>query len=249
MNDQATTYEPTGKRLVIVPAFNESDSIERVVKGLTEHLPEVDIIVIDDGSTDSTSRRVPPPAKVVTLPFNLGIGGAMQTGFRYAAMHGYDVAIQVDGDGQHPPEEVKRLIDHLIESKSDMVVGSRFIEPSGYPQTLARMTGIRFLLAWIRILSGRSFTDCTSGFRAVNRRVINAFAHWYPDDYPEPEVILLLQRGKYVINEIPVRMEERTTGITSIPLTRGLFYVIKVSIALLLDTMRNPWPKGKVDPT
>ena len=243
MKTPTTAYYPHGKRLIIVPAFNEAGSIAHVVQGLAESLPDADIIVIDDGSTDETAVKVPPPARVVTLPFNLGIGGAMQTGFRYAAMHGYDVAVQVDGDGQHPPAEVKRLLEHLSESKCDMVVGSRFLAPSGYPQTMTRMTGIRILRAWIRLLSGKTITDCTSGFRAVNRHVISAFAHWYPDDYPEPEVIMLLARCGYRIEEIPVRMEERTTGQTSIPFFRGLFYVIKVIVALLLDVTRQPWPR------
>jgi len=233
--------------LVIVPAFNESESIDRVVRGLVRELPHADVAVIDDGSTDQTARHVPPGALLISLPFNLGIGGAMQTGYRYAFMHGYATAVQVDADGQHPPDQARKLIDRLSESGADMVIGSRFLEESGYRQGPLRMMGQCVLSGLLRLLTGRRFTDCTSGFRACNRRVISAFAHWYPDDYPEPEVVLLLHRSGFRVEETAVTMQPRTTGQTSIPLHRGVFYVIKVSAALLLDMIRKPWPKGKVD--
>jgi glycosyltransferase involved in cell wall biosynthesis len=232
--------------LIIIPAFNERQSVPKLVDRLRRALPKYDVLVIDDGSTDDTLRQVPPDVAVVSLPFNLGIGGAMQTGFRYAALHGYDIAVQVDGDGQHRPGEVWRLVEHLIQSQSDLVVGSRFLGAGRYRQSLTRMVGIHILDLLIRILSGLPITDCTSGFRVANRRVIRAFAHWYPEDYPEPEVILLLHRGGYKISEVGVRMRQRRAGMTSIPLTRGLFYVMKVTTALLLDVARDPWPRGKV---
>jgi hypothetical protein len=234
--------------LVIVPAFNERQSVGKLAHRLQRALPRFDVLVIDDGSTDDTLRQVPAHAAVVSLPFNLGIGGAMQTGFRYAALHGYDLAIQVDGDGQHRPGEVERLVDHLIESQSDMVVGSRFLGDGKYKQSVTRLVGIGILSRLIRWLSGLPITDCTSGFRVINRRVIQAFAHWYPDDYPEPEVILLLHRSGFKITELGVKMRQRRAGMTSIPLMRGLFYVLKVSTALLLDMTRDPWPAGKVSP-
>jgi glycosyltransferase involved in cell wall biosynthesis len=202
--------------------------------------------VIDDGSTDDTLRQVPPGTAVVSLPFNLGIGGAMQTGYRYASLHGYDVAVQVDGDGQHRPGEVWRLVKKLMDSESDLVVGSRFLEAGRYRQSFTRWVGISMLGSLIQLLSGLRITDCTSGFRVANRRVIRAFAHWYPEDYPEPEVILLLHRAGFKVTEQPVRMRQRRAGMTSIPLTRGLFYVLKVITALLLDMAREPWPRGKV---
>lgn len=237
------------RNLVIMPAYNEQDSVGRVVEALHLHLPDFDIIVIDDGSTDATARCVPAYARVVSLPFNLGIGGAMQTGYRFAAMHGYEVAVQVDADGQHPPESVSKLVEHMKKTGADMVLGSRFLEPGHYDQTFARMLGIRLLGGLIRVLTGRRITDCTSGFRAVNGRVIRAYAYWYPDDYPEPEVVLLLLRCGFRIEEVSTHMLQRTTGQSSIPLMRGLFYVAKVSVCLLLDTIRNPWPRAKVDPT
>jgi glycosyltransferase involved in cell wall biosynthesis len=235
------------KCLVIMPAYNESGSVARVVNELREHLPEFDVLVIDDGSVDHTAHLVPRDATCISLPFNLGIGGAMQTGYKYAMLHGYDLAVQVDADGQHPPSEVRALVEQFLDAKADLLIGSRFIGEGTYKQTLTRMAGIRVLCGLIQLLTGRKVTDCTSGFRVASRRVIRAYAHWYPDDYPEPEVILLLLRAGFSIKEVPIHMEERTTGETSIPFTRGLFYVLKVGIALILDTMRNPWPKGKVD--
>ncbi len=247
MGESPTQPAKLPRCLVIVPAFNESGSIGRVVENLRRELPEADVLVIDDGSTDATPRLVPADAVVVSLPFNLGIGGAMQTGYRYAAMHGYDLAVQVDGDGQHPPSEVRRLLQHAQDTGADLVIGSRFLRPDDYSQTFSRMLGIRILRTWISMLGGKWFTDVTSGFRVANRRVIHAFAHWYPDDYPEPEVVLLLLRAGFAIAELPVHMEQRTTGQTSIPMLRGVFYVIKVATALLLDTMRQPWPQDKVN--
>ena len=232
-----------------MPAFNEGASVRKVVSRLQRALPDFDVLVIDDGSTDDTVRQVPPGTAVVTLPFNLGIGGAMQTGYRYAALHGYDVAVQVDGDGQHRPAEVRRLVAELECGHSDLVVGSRFMEPAKagrYRQTPLRQTGAWFLRALIRRLTGLNVTDCTSGFRAANRRVIRAFAHWYPEDYPEPEVILLLHRAGYRISELSVRMRQRHTGRSSINVLEGVFYVMKVTVCLLLDVVREPWPRGKV---
>ena len=229
-----------------MPAFNEAGSIARVVEDVTHAVPDFDVLVIDDGSTDSTASLVPGSATVISLPFNLGIGSAMQTGYRYAAEQGYDVAIQVDGDGQHPASEIARLIDTLDNSDADLVIGSRFLDGSRYRQSAARAAGSRLLRWLLRLLTGRTYTDCTSGFRAANIKVIRAFSHWYPDDYPEPEVVLLLHRAGFRVVETPVRMEQRTAGASSIPLSRGFYYVLKVAVALLLDTMRHPWPKGRM---
>ncbi|QOV92131.1 glycosyltransferase family 2 protein [Humisphaera borealis] len=238
---------PPGSRcLLLIPAFNEGASVRRLVLRLRRALPTCDILVIDDGSTDDTVRQVPEGTAVVTLPFNLGIGGAMQAGYRYAALHGYDIAVQVDGDGQHRPREVGRLIDELSKSGSDFVVGSRYLGKVHYRQTASRALGAWFLRGVIRTFTGLPITDCTSGFRAANRRVIRAFAHWYPEDYPEPEVILLLHRSGYRISELGVQMRHRKTGQSSIRLFDGLYYVIKVTVCLVLDLVRQPWPRGKL---
>jgi len=246
--DHSHNFRPTPapRCLVIVPVFNESGSIRKVILRLCRALPQFDVLVVDDGSTDDTVRQVPGGIPVVSLPFNLGIGGAMQTGYRYAALHGYDVAVQVDGDGQHRPSEVCRLVDHLLEDKVDLVIGSRFLAETRYRQTVIRRFGSLVLRAVIRILAGLDLTDCTSGFRSANRKVILAFAHWYPEDYPEPEVVLLLRRAGYRVGELAVRMRHRRTGRSSIGLWRGLFYVLKVTVCLLLDLVRDPWPSGKV---
>ncbi len=232
--------------VVIVPAYNEAGSIARVVEGVRRAVPEFDVVVVDDGSTDATASLVPEWATVISLPFNLGIGGAMQTGYRFAAEHGYDVAVQVDGDGQHPASEIAGLVETLRGGDADMVIGSRFLESGRYRQTAARAAGSRLLRFLLRILTGRTYTDCTSGFRAANRRVICAFSHWYPDDYPEPEVVLLLHRSGFRVQETSVRMHQRVSGRSSIPLGHGLYYVLKVAVALLLATARQPWPEGKV---
>ena len=244
--DDNLAKHPGTRCLVIVPVYNESGSIRKVICQLRRALPEFDILVVDDGSTDDTVRQVPQGVPIVSLPFNLGIGGAMQTGYRYAALHGYDVAVQVDGDGQHRPSEVRRLVDHLLNGESDLVVGSRFLEQIRYKQTIIRSIGSWVLRAIIHGLVGMNLTDCTSGFRAANRRVILAFAHWYPEDYPEPEVILLLHRAGYRISELAVRMRHRRSGRSSIGLFSGVFYVLKVTVCLLLDLVRDPWPSGKV---
>ncbi len=236
--------------LVIVPAFNEAATIAQVVEEVRQAAPRLDIVVIDDGSTDGTAARVPAPARVLRLPFNLGIGGAMQTGYRFAAEQGHQVAIQVDGDGQHPAGEIPALLARLDAGDADLVIGSRFLrsgagagDGDGYRQTRSRAAGSGILRHLLRLLTGRTFTDCTSGFRAANRRVIEAFAHHYPDDYPEPEVVLLLQRAGFQIAEVPVAMRHRSAGRSSISLLRGIYYVIKVAVALLLATARKPWPQ------
>lgn len=233
--------------LLIVPAFNEGQSIRKLIARLKLAVPSADVLVIDDGSTDDTARQAKATSRVVSLPFNLGIGGAMQTGYRYADLHGYDIAVQVDGDGQHRPRQVLRLIDQLRDGRTDFVVGSRFLGEGHYAQQPARLVG-GWLLRWmLRTLTGLNITDCTSGFRAANRRVIRAFAHWYPEDYPEPEVILLLHRAGYQVREIPVTMRQRRSGRSSIATASGLFYVVKVAACLLLDMARRPYNNGKVE--
>lgn len=237
--------ENRARGLLIVPAYNEAASIAGVVHDLKKHVPAFDVVVIDDGSTDATAANVPQGARVIRLPFNLGIGGAMQTGYRCAAMEGYEVAVQVDGDGQHRGDQVSKLIDRLEAGGADLVIGSRFLGAGEYHQSAARAAGSGVLRAMLRLLTGRAFTDCTSGFRAANRSIIEAFAHWYPEDYPEPEVVLLLCRAGFNIVEVEVSMNTRAGGRSSIPFTWGVFYVIKVATSLLLDTIRQPWPEGK----
>lgn len=236
------------KCIVIVPAYNEADSIGKLIERLQRSLPGMDVLVVDDGSTDCTAREAATKSRTLSLPFNVGIGGAMQTGYRYADMHGYDIAIQVDGDGQHRPCEVRKLVDTVMNGHADLAVGSRFLEVQrSYHQNPMRVVGSTVLRWMLLILTGEHVTDCTSGFRAANRKVIRAFAHWYPEDYPEPEVILLLHRAGYRVAEVPVSMRQRRNGTSSISGFQGVFYVLKVSLCLMLDLARRPWDNAKVN--
>jgi len=229
--------------LVIIPAFNEEGSVGQVVENVRSHLPQSDILVINDGSKDRTSEKARTcGAKVLDLPFNLGIGGAMQTGYKYAHMKGYDIAIQVDGDGQHDPKEIEKLLDALEERNLDMAIGSRFLERSEYPVSRARRIGIVILSRVISMIVGYEVTDPTSGFRAVNRRVIRLFSADYPQDYPEPEAIVFLHRHGLHIGEVPVGMTARCTGESSITWPRSIYYMVKVLLAIFVDCFKRGSP-------
>ncbi|HBA54176.1 glycosyltransferase family 2 protein [Syntrophorhabdus aromaticivorans] len=231
------------KCLVIIPAFNEEGSVGQVVENVRSHLPQSDILVINDGSKDRTSEKARTcGAKVLDLPFNLGIGGAMQTGYKYAHMKGYDIAIQVDGDGQHDPKEIEKLLDALEERNLDMAIGSRFLERSEYPVSRARRIGIVILSRVISMIVGYEVTDPTSGFRAVNRRVIRLFSADYPQDYPEPEAIVFLHRHGLHIGEVPVGMTARCTGESSITWPRSIYYMVKVLLAIFVDCFKRGSP-------
>ncbi|MBR6329693.1 MAG: glycosyltransferase family 2 protein [Lachnospiraceae bacterium] len=227
------------KKLVIIPAYNEERSI---IKQCSEVIDTggYDIIVVNDGSRDATLQLCRENGiKVLDLAVNLGIGGAMQAGYRYALQRGYDIAVQVDGDGQHDPAFLGAMYDALISQNADMVIGSRFIENEGYQSTASRRLGIRYFSGLMGILTGQALTDPTSGFRMVGRELIREFAANYPHDYPEPEsaVRLLLQNRK--ILEIPVKMRERSGGRSSIGLKGSVYYMIKVTLAILLERMRK----------
>jgi glycosyltransferase involved in cell wall biosynthesis len=228
--------------LAVVPAYNEVAAIGRVVSSLREQAPSFDVLVIDDGSTDDTAAHATAAgASVVKLPFNLGIGGAVQAGFVYAREHDYDYMAQVDGDGQHDPGELAKLLERISgEPAVDMVCGSRFItEDYVYPAPISRRTGIHlFAFALTRIL-GQRISDPTSGFRLYSRRAIALFARDYPHDYPEVEAILMVHAHRLRITEVPVRMHVRETGRSSITKPRSFYYMVKVSLALLAGLMRR----------
>jgi glycosyltransferase involved in cell wall biosynthesis len=233
---------PEKRVLIIVPAFNEEGSIQKVIGGVREHFPQADIIVVNDGSTDCTSERARAGmATVLDLPFNLGIGGAMQAGYRYAYEKGYDMAIQVDGDGQHDPAEISKLLDALETEKVDMVIGSRFIGNSNseYKPALMRKFGISILSRVISSIVGQKISDPTSGFRVANRRTIELFAFNYPQDYPEPEVLVLLHRCDLKMKEIPVAMSGRASGESSITKFRSIYYMVKVLLAIFVDCFKT----------
>jgi glycosyltransferase involved in cell wall biosynthesis len=227
--------------LAVVPAYNEGESVAGVVRSLVERAPLFDVIVIDDGSTDDTARRAATAgAQVVTLPFNLGIGGAVQTGFQYALDHGYDYMAQVDGDGQHEPGELSRLVTALRSDPSlDMVCGSRFVNETDYLAPISRRTGIHLFAFALSKILGQRVTDPTSGFRLYNRRAIRLFAGDYPNDYPEVEAVLMLHAHRLRMAEVPVMMHQRGGGQSSITRGRSLYYMIKVSLALLVGLLRR----------
>lgn len=226
------------KVLLIIPAFNEADNIGGLIANLRRH--QLDALIINDGSTDNTYEICKQlGANIVNLPCNLGIGGAVQTGYKYAYEQGYDIAIQFDGDGQHPAEFVPALIEPLLKNEADMSIGSRYIKKEGFQSSLARRIGIVYFSRLIRIFTGKTVTDPTSGFRAVNRNIMQIFATQYPSDYPEPESIVHVLRIGGKIIEVPVIMLERVGGHSSIHSFRSVYYMIKVSMAILIDAMRG----------
>ncbi len=232
--------ESEKKTLVIIPAFNEEGSIGKVVEGVKTHLPQVDALVVNDGSTDLTSEIAKAKgATVLDLPFNLGIGGAMQAGYKYAYEKGYDSAVQVDGDGQHDPKEIPKLLRTLGETNVDVAMGSRFIGDSDYKASAMRRVGILVLSKAVSVIVGEKLTDPTSGFRAANRRAIQLFSVNYPQDYPEPEAIVLLHQCRLKMKEIPVRINQRYSGESSITKLRSIYYMVKVLLAIFVDCFKK----------
>lgn len=228
--------EKRKKILVIIPAYNEQENIENVLKALMQSYPWVDCIVINDASTDKTEDVLKAcNANYVTLPLNLGIGGGVQTGYQYAKERNYDIAVQMDGDGQHLPEYLKDVIQPIIDDKADVVIGSRFIKKEGFQSSASRRLGIKLLSFMIKILCGSSVKDVTSGYRAVNRECIDVFSKEYAQDYPEPEALVQCSLLGARIMEIPVVMKERTGGTSSITFFKSIYYMIKVSLALVLQ--------------
>ncbi len=241
--ERLSTPDPRLARLrciAVVPAFNEADSIGDVVGEIRGFDGDFTVVVVDDGSTDATARLAAQAgAHVVSLPFNLGIGGAVQTGYQFARDEGFDIAVQVDGDGQHDPRQIPLLVAPLLDDRADMVVGSRFAGERSYRAPLARRLGIRLFARVVSWIVGQRVTDTTSGFRAVNRRGILLFAQEYPPDYPEVESTVLVHRAGLRIVEIPVAMRERAAGRSSINVFDSVYYMIKVLLALFIDLFRR----------
>ena len=231
---------PSERVLVIIPAYNEERSIGKVIEDVKAHFSQADILVINDGSTDHTSGQAKKGSvAVLDLPYNLGIGGAMQAGYKYAFEKEYDVAIQVDGDGQHAPKEIRKLVENLLKNGNDLTIGSRFWGGSEYQASMMRRVGIAILSIVISVLIRQRVTDPTSGFRASSRRAIRLFALDYPQDYPEPEVLVLLSRNGWKIEEVPVKIEQRSFGESSITNIRGIYYMIKVLLAIFVDCFKK----------
>jgi len=230
--------------LAIVPAFNEERSLPAVVAGLRSAVPDVDVCIVDDGSTDATAEVARGlGVTVLSIAVNLGIGGAVQTGYRWARDHGYDVAVQVDGDGQHDASFLLALVDEVVSGRAGLAIGSRFAGPrtaGAFRSTWSRRAGIRYLSWMLRLRCGARVTDPTSGFRAAGRQAIELFARSYPPDYPEPESIAVAARAGIPVSEVAVRMNERLHGESSIGTGRSFYYLVKVSLALVLLPTRRP---------
>ena len=228
--------------IVILPAYNEGKNIRNVIKDIRDNTSEVDILVVNDGSTDDTSSAAKETGvQVIDLPVNLGIGGAVQTGFQYALGNNYNYAMQFDGDGQHKGCEIQKLLDRIKKGDADVVIGSRFLKggASAFRSTFLRRIGIFFFSKLISVITGQRLTDSTSGFRVANRKAIERLAKYYPEDYPEPEAIVLLKRWGFSIAEIPTVMQERVGSSSSITTIKSVYYIVKVTLAILVDLLRK----------
>ncbi len=226
--------------LVIIPAFNEEASLGAVIASVRRHAPEADIVVVNDGSSDATAD-VAGRAGVTVLShlYNMGIGATMQTGYKYAGRYGYDAAVQVDGDGQHPAESIRLLVDTLVKNGADLVVGSRFLGEGDYKPSFARSTGMAIFSRVVSAVIKVKVTDTTSGFRAAGKRCIDFFSARYPDDYPEVEALVLLHKKGFSIMEVPVTMSERASGRSSITPVKSVYYMVKVLLAIFVDLLKR----------
>ncbi|HHK1640420.1 TPA: glycosyltransferase family 2 protein, partial [Streptococcus pyogenes] len=210
------------------------------IRTIESDAPDFDYIIIDDCSTDNTLAICQEQGfNVISLPINLGIGGAVQTGYRYAQRCGYDVAVQVDGDGQHNPCYLEKMVEVLVQSSVNMVIGSRFITKEGFQSSFARRIGIKYFTWLIALLTEKKITDATSGLRLIDRSLIERFANHYPDDYPEPETVVDVLVSHFKVKEIPVVMNERQGGVSSISLTKSVYYMIKVTLAILVVRLKG----------
>lgn len=234
------------KKIVIIPAYNEQKSIESTVRDIEENAPGFDYIIVNDCSTDATLEVCKEKElNVLNLPINLGIGGAVQTGYLYAWNQGYDIAVQFDGDGQHDAGYLNEMAEYLEKNKLDMVIGSRFITKEGFQSSGLRRLGIRYFTMLIKLLTGTVITDPTSGMRMVNRDIMKIYAEDYPKDYPEPESVVAILNMKKKVLELPVVMRERKEGKSSISTHRSMYYMIKVTLAILVEQLRKVGVKNR----
>jgi glycosyltransferase involved in cell wall biosynthesis len=228
------------KKLIIIPAYNEEANIEKTVESILRDGTGFDYVIINDCSKDKTRDICEKRGfNIVNLPINLGIGGAVQTGYRYALEYDYDIAVQVDGDGQHDPVFLEKMAKVLEEENLDMVIGSRFIDKEGFQSSLMRRIGIKYFTALIKVLTGKTITDPTSGLRMIGKEVIKLYASDYPKDYPEPESVVTVLRRGMKVKEIPVVMKSRQGGVSSINPSKSIYYMIKVTLAILVERIRR----------
>ncbi len=225
---------------VIIPAYNEEYSISDVVESIRALGEGYDPIVINDNSSDRTfEKAVGAGATVIQLPSNLGIGGAVQTGYKYAYINGYDACIQVDGDGQHPTLLIPKLIKHLLNEGYDIVIGSRFVKNTNYDISFMRGIGIRIISMFLKVATGMTVRDPTSGFRAINRKVLKFFSDQYPQDYPEPESLVFAYKCRFKVLEVPAEMKSRMFGTSSITPRLAVYYMAKVLLAMFIDLFKK----------
>jgi len=225
--------------LIIIPAYNEEGSIAGVVKNIRNHAGDADILVVNDGSRDRTARMAKESgAMVINLPYNMGIGSAVQSGFLFAKEKGYHFAVQVDGDGQHPASAIPRLLAAL-DKGVDMAIGSRFVQPSGYRPPFCRTLGIKIFSFLVSLIVGKKVFDTTSGFRAISRKAILLLTETYPHDYPEVEALITLHRNGMRFIELPVEMNYRQEGRSSISAKAALYYMLKVTLAVLVAIIKR----------
>jgi len=227
------------KKLIIIPAYNERESILKTVRDVEENAPDFDYIIINDCSTDDTKQIcIDNHLHFLSLPVNLGIGGAVQTGYIYAQKHQYDLAVQVDGDGQHDAAFLNEMARIMEEEQLDMLIGSRFIKKEGFQSSGMRRLGIRYFTGLIRLFTRKTITDPTSGLRMAGKDIIHMFAKDYPKDYPEPESVVSILRKKKKVREIAVTMRARTGGVSSISPRKSIYYMIKVTLAIFMECLR-----------
>lgn len=223
------------KILVIIPAYNEELNIKKVVDNLVRNFSQYDYLIVNDGSSDNTQKICKENNyNYISLPNNLGIGGGMQTGYQYAVQEDYDIAIQYDGDGQHNAEYIENLIKPIINGEANMIIGSRFIENEGFRTSFMRRLGINILKCVIKICTNVWITDATSGFRATDKKLTKFYSEHYAQDYPEPEAIVEALVHRFKIKEVPVIMNERIGGVSSINSIKSVYYMIKVSLAIVI---------------
>lgn len=237
------------KVLIIIPAYNESENIEQVIDHLISQASQYDYLIVNDGSTDTTLNICEKKAyQYINLPINLGIGGAVQAGYVYAAKNNYDIAVQMDGDGQHDIAYLGDMLKPLMADEADVVIGSRFIKKEGFQSSKTRRAGISILSFLIKMTTGRKIIDVTSGYRAVNKKFIGIYAKDYPTDYPEPEAIVtaVMHRGR--VMEVPVQMRAREGGKSSITFRKSIYYMIKVTLAILVCRLSYGFRRAKVVP-
>jgi hypothetical protein len=228
------------KILVIVPAYNEEACIRGVIEDIRENFPQGDILVVNDGSTDGTLELVKGLGEnLIDLPYNLGIGGAMQTGFLYALEEGYDAALQFDGDGQHHADQIEKILKPYLSDGADLVVGSRFLSEGGFTSSVQRRIGSKILSFVISSLIRQKITDTTSGFRVYSRKTLEFFSSIYPEDYPEVEAFILAHKKGLKIIEVPSEIGPRTGGKSSITFSQAFYYMVKVLLAISVDLMKR----------